>query len=348
MSEPTHAERAATIASEDAPLSGVSEFEAASGLLDALAGDEFDVTDPPETVDDEEPVDDDQEDEAWDVGDEPEEDLDDEDDLVESEVGDAEPAEIEHTLYEVTLPGGEKKKVDLNELLSGYSRTEDYTRKRQADAEEHRTAMAEVGEVRSKYDAHLAKLQQVLTEMGPPAPDARLRQTNPGEYAAQLAEYNAYQAELATVGQARDTVAKELSAEEQDRLNRHMASEWQSLLSAVPTWSDQEVRTKELAALMQHGINELGFTKQELESTTDHRLILLLRENYELKQQRKKGKDVVEEKKAKAGKRLKPGNPQRRSARTRKGRQRQEALDARAQQTGSVTDVARAIEHLLD
>ena len=85
--------------------------------------------------DDEEPTDDDgtpvQED-AEDVGEPGSQDGDDEADEP------TQPATDEPT-FEVTLPGGEKAAVPLSELVAGYSRTADYTRKTQALAQERKT-----------------------------------------------------------------------------------------------------------------------------------------------------------------------------------------------------------------
>ena len=108
----------------------------------------------------------------------------------ESDGDEQEDGDDDADLIEVTLPGGEKVKVTREEAAAGYSRTADYTRKRQHDVNEHNVAMQEVRAVREQYDGKLAKLGEILEKLGPAKPDAALRKTNPGEYAAQKAEYD--------------------------------------------------------------------------------------------------------------------------------------------------------------
>lgn len=333
--------------SAEATPRGTSVHEAAEGLFNDLAADpEF-----AETEESEQPTEEVIEDgDDLDIGDELEgDDLDEDDgeewDDDESEVGE-EAEESGETLYEVTLPGGEKTEVTLEELRSGYSRTEDYTRKRQADAEEHRQAMSAVSEVREQYDAVLAKAMEWLQAQGPAAPNPALRHTDPGEYAAQMAEYEAFQREMGNIAAVRDTIDGERQQEFQAQRYELLQREWDSLMAAVPEWNDEGTRTKELGQLRSHAIENLGFSAEEIDSVADHRLLLMLKQNYELTQAASGAKKVVETKKAKASKRLQPGSSTKtgRNARSKKSRRRQTEADQLAAQTGSVRDAARAIE----
>jgi hypothetical protein len=328
---------------------GMSPDEAQAGLFDALADDE-------EFADNENAAQSDLEDSDEEIEEEfegeNEDDLDDDlDDELEPE---DEPEEAEESdeesedLYEVTLPGGEKSMVTLDELRSGYSRTQDYTRKRQADAEEHRQAMTEAREIRERYADRLEKMQEVLERLGPQKPGTDLRQANPGEFAAQMAEWADYQESLTQVSNAKTEVESEQTAELVAAHEAHVRAEWGKTVELVPEWSNQQTAINELAELRTYAISDLGFKAHEIDSLADHRLLLMLKENYNLKQQRQKGKKVVETKR-KASKRLQPGASNKSpSAAKKANRRRQQEADQLAVQSGSVKDAARAIEMLLD
>jgi uncharacterized protein YjiS (DUF1127 family) len=125
-------------------------------------------------------------------------------------------------------------------------------------------------------------------------------------------------------------------------------AEWGKTVELVPEWSNQQTAINELAELRTYAISDLGFKADEIDSLADHRLLLMLKENYDLKQQRQKGKKVVETKR-KASKRLQPGASNKSpSAAKKANRRRQQEADQLAVQSGSVKDAARAIEMLLD
>lgn len=63
-------------------------------------------------------------------------------------------------LYEVKI-GGQVRKVPLNELLSGYSRTQDYTQKTMALAEERRRIEAGIEQERQQVREFLSKRENV-------------------------------------------------------------------------------------------------------------------------------------------------------------------------------------------
>jgi hypothetical protein len=253
----------------------------------------------------------------------------------------------EADLFEVTLPGGEKKKVTRDELVAGYSRTEDYTRKRQRDADEHRTAMAEVREIRSQYADRLGKLKETLESMGPKKPDSELRKSNPGEYAAQMADYQAFQDGLTRVGGARTAISEEEQKEQVEAFQAHVEQEWTKVVAAVPEWQKPEVATKALAELKTFAMSEYGFTEGEIDSLADARLLLMLRENHSSRQKRQQAKAKVDEHRAEASKRLEPGTRNPKPTAGKRKAAAQKAADERALQTGNVHDAARAIEMLL-
>ena len=338
------------------PQEGESVDEATQGLFDALGSDEEFAE---ETEDDSSPTGDKPEgedsgsEESEDDGDEDsEEDLDDDGDDDEDESdedgdeGEGSEQELsgDTIIKGVPLPGGETTEVTLDELKLGYSRTQDYTRKRQRDAEEHGNAMAEVREVRDQYKDTLSQVSDVLTRLGPQKPDAALRAENPGEYAAQMADYQAFQDSLASVSSETGAISEEEQREIQQAQQAHVQQEWEKLTAAVPAWQDQAVATQELTKLRQFAIEEFGFSAQEIDSVTDSRLLLMLKKSHDLQSQTSEAAAAVESKKAKAKERLAPGGRKTKASAKSRKRKAQRNADKRATTTGNVMDAARAIE----
>ena len=263
----------------------------------------------------------------------------------ESDGDEQEDGDDDADLIEVTLPGGEKIKVTREEAAAGYSRTADYTRKRQHDVNEHNVAMQEVRAVREQYDGKLAKLGEILEKLAPAKPDAALRKTNPGEYAAQKAEYDEYQEQIAGVGSAREEVSEERKQELIDWRNDRIAEAREKLVEVVPEWKDPTVSAKDLKALGEFLQNEWGFTEQELQGVVDHRLVLMARENMRQRQATTEARKKIGEKREKRKGRLEPGSSERRPAKSGSRAGRKDVERARlASQTGHVRDVARSIE----
>ena len=133
-----------------------------------------------------------QEGETQDEGEEVDQDLDGESDQETTEDTDgdedAEEAPQRSQTFRVKVDG-EEVEVPLEELLKGYSRTADYTRKTQAISQIRKEAEAEAAsarEERQRYAQTLQALSQQLQQMQPPEIDwDKLYQENPVEWMRQ-------------------------------------------------------------------------------------------------------------------------------------------------------------------
>jgi hypothetical protein len=324
---------------------GSSQAEAAEALFDLLGSEEGFSEEPQAETNDA-------------IGDEEQDDVDPEYDLDEEEFSDStdedevehdeseddaelESEEQEEALYEVTLPGGETAEVSLQELQAGYSRTEDYTRKRQRDAAQHATLMTEMQGKRDDYANRLEVLEQTLRDIGPQRPTEELRLSNPGEYAAQMADWQMYERTLAAVGTERTEVTDQISQEHMTKHQEYVTQEWNKLVDIIPAWSDQNVAQQELSNIREFATKEYGFTEEDLSAVSDSRVVLMLKENMELRQGNKEAKKSIKAKKAKKG-RLRPGAQQKRVP-NKSRRKAAQAAAEKASKTGSVTDAAEAI-----
>ena len=312
---------------------------------DADDADELESDDEDEDESDEQESDDDEDEDESDDEEEDEDSEEDEDDLDDEE--EDEDPEDDPKLHEVKVQG-ETLKVTLEEALAGYSRTEDYTRKRQADVEEHATEMTGVWEVRSTYDAHLAQLQEVMKQLVPAEPDwGKLREEDPGKYAAAKQDYNDQVVALEKVTEERGRVQAETDKETIAARSVYLQGEFDKMVEAIPEWKNEAVRATEIGELRDFAQKNYGFSDEDLNSVVDHRILLLLRDSKQTQEKTKKGKKEIR-RKGKGARKMKPGSSRtlKRKSKTKDREANQRARETLAQ-SGNVQDAAAAIERML-
>lgn len=174
---------------------------------------------------------------------------------------------------EVTLPGGSKSAVTLSELVRGYSREADYTRKTAELADERRQLQDWARGAQQRVNQAVAERLQFLDSLGafemPEPPSPELVRQDPDAYLERQADYDAAMRRIATAQQVRNDLRAQHEQQQKVRLdeeNRLLASKWAGL-------------TKETFATMVNSTMEAyGFTPQEMELLSDHRLALALRD----------------------------------------------------------------------
>lgn len=221
-------------------------------------------------------ADDGEQDEAQKAEDEPA----DEGDEGESDEGEeAEDDEGEEQAYTVRVDGQEVD-VPLSELIKGYSRTADYTRKTQEVAAMRKAAETEAVEsraLREQYAQRLEHIDAILQEADGQEPNwEQLRAEDPIEFAAQWAEHQR-RAEVKMQVRAEQQRVQQLRAGEQQRvLATQLDAARAELLKAIPEWKDESKAKVERAAMKEFG-KKIGFTDEELGQVADHRAVVLLR-----------------------------------------------------------------------
>lgn len=324
------------------------DFQEEEDLEDADELESDDDLEDEEDADETEDDDDEDEDEDDVLDDEDDEDLEEDEDDEDDEEEDEDLEDDEDRTYKVKVQG-ETLKVTLEELQAGYSRTEDYTRKRQADVQEHAAEMTQVRTVRETYGAHLEQLQAVMESMTPAdGPDEELRKSDPGEYAAQKQDHADRVAAVEKVAAERAKVQKEAQKEDDAARAVLLLSEKDKLIEAIPEWKNEAVQATGTAELRDFAKATYGFTDEEIDGVSDHRLLVLLHENMQNREKRKSGKKEIR-RKSKGARKMKPGST--RGGRRVKGRAKARKADQRSReklaQTGGVHDAADAIEGLL-
>jgi len=232
-----------------------------------------------------------------------EEDDDSEDDEVEVE---------ERKTYRVKA-GGEEKEVTLQELVSGYQKGDDYTKKSQALAEQRKAveaeayAVNEAMQMREQYARRLGQVQQLLQEdNGQFANLEELKENDPIQYAIKVAEQTENNKKLQLLQQEQNKLAhaqQHQVAQHQAKLVAHEAS---MLTEKVKEFSDPK-KSEQLKGEIRNFGKSIGFTDNELSQVYDHRHVMVMQKAMEYDKLQKANPSVTK-KLAKAPKMSKKGN----------------------------------------
>lgn len=224
--------------------------------------------------------------EAQAAGDEPEA-VEDDEPEAQAEDEESDPADDEEDgdepepqpTYTVKIDGQEVE-VSVDELVRGYSRTQDYTRKTMAVAEERKALRSEAEAIRverAQYAQLLSALQQQVSPQLEQEPDwARLRAEDPIEYAAQWADWQQHQQRLQAIQYERSRVAEMQQREQVGRMQEALEVEAAQLAEAIPEWRDPARARTEKGAVVEYAAR-IGFTPEELKQVYDHRAVVALR-----------------------------------------------------------------------
>ena len=217
-----------------------------------------------------------------------EEDSEEEEEAEEVEEESEEPeGEEEEELYAVTV-NGEEVAVSLDELLSGYSRQSDYTRKTQEVANDRK----EMETLQQQYNSELQQIQQerqqyvdALTNMIANQGSElekysnidwdTLRESDPIEYVTTREQYREAQERVQGMQHQQSQVQQAQQAEMKKAHHEMVQVERGKLVEALPEWGEPE-KQKELSSNLQSYAREQGFSQEELNSLVDHRSILVL------------------------------------------------------------------------
>ena len=181
------------------------------------------------------------------------------------------------TLYTVRVDGKDEK-VPLSELLAGYSRTSDYTRKTQEVATQRKELERVQGELvqeRQEYAALLPKLRQMLGgEESEPNWEA-LRQVDPARAAVEWQRWQERKARLADLQAEEERVAQLERSRMLEAQKQFIAQEREKLLKLpeLAHWSDAEKRKAD-GSMVAQTLLSAGFSEEELQ-ITDHRAMLI-------------------------------------------------------------------------
>lgn len=174
---------------------------------------------------------------------------------------------------------GKSEEVTLKEVIDGYQRTVDYTRKTQVLAEERRAVQQErevVVQERSTYAQLLPALMQQIQAGMPQQPDwEKLYNEDPLEYVRQKDVWNENMAKL-------DALANEqrrlevFQQQEAVRAQQNMVAEaFKQLPVLNHRWKDPNVYKQDVGKLREYA-HKLGYAVEEINQAYDPRAIVAL------------------------------------------------------------------------
>lgn len=274
--------------------------------------------------------------------------VEDEESNFDDEIDDEEQTEVEEeqeqpTYYKVRVDG-EEVEVTLEELQSGYSRQQDYTRKTQELSEQRKTIDKQREELAQRdaiYSQLLPRLEaQLKGEMADEPDWNKLVDEDPAMYVRQKQIWDEKKEKLRATQAEQRRLEEENAKKQQEQIAQMVQEGQQKLLELIPEWQDPEVATKDKLAIREYGINVLGYSPQEMDAVYDYRALLGLRNAWlQSKTVKATKKKPTEKAKARVAR---PGttNRPRSVAPVKKAKQR-------LAKTGKPSDAAKVFEQLL-
>lgn len=240
---------------------------------------------------------------------------------------------------------GKDVEVTQSELLAGYSRQADYTRKTQQLAELRTTQETELQSVRQEREQYvhlLGILEEQVKAATPADVDWNKRfDEDPIAAAKEHALWQQNQARLNAIQNERAQVQAQQQADQEASLRATLKAESEALVAAVPAWKDPKKASEEHAAIRTYAVDKLGFKPQEIAAITDHRAVITLRKAwlYDQAQARAQNLKPATPKPSAVAKPGSAGAPRKQTDITR--------AQKRLEKTGSVKDAAGLISKLL-
>lgn len=192
-----------------------------------------------------------------------------------------------NTTYAVKVDG-EEVEVSLDELMQGYSRQSDYTRKTQELASQ-RNDMAqmqqqwanEIVQAQAERQQYVEALGQIVQnsmaglEQYANVDWETLREEDPIAFVTKKEEFRDAQ-ERVRQAQAQQGVEAEKQKQEFAKIKQMaLQEEHKKLVSAVPEWNEPEKRNELARKLSSYALSQ-GFKEEELKELIDHRSLIVL------------------------------------------------------------------------
>jgi hypothetical protein len=198
------------------------------------------------------------------------------------EEDDSEEVEVEERKTYRVKASGEEKDVTLDELVSGYQKSTDYTQKSQTLAEERKKVEAHAQEIqnamrtREEYAQKLSQVEQYLTSQAKPSENLEeLKENDPIQYAITVAEQTEANKKINTIRQEQQKVAQEQHHYRLQQQNQVVANEALMLSEKVKEFSDPK-KAEQIKNDIRIFGKSVGFSDQELSQVYDHRHVMIL------------------------------------------------------------------------
>ena len=228
--------------------------------------------------------------------------------------------------------------VTEDELVKGYMRQSDYTRKTQeaaATRKESEAVKNAVAQERQRYAEALQFFESQIPRVEPPHPE--LLNEDPVEYIRQKDAYDRTNEQRYAAALERQRVEQKTAAEREQAAQALIRQESEKLAERVPEWSNTEQRAS-LVREIQQEMRDRGFSDAEIGQLAYAHHLEVVRDAMAYRKMMAK-KPAVEKKVRDAPKVVKPGTA------TNRNSQQEEQAKARQRlrKSGHIDDAAAAI-----
>lgn len=267
-------------------------------------------------------------------------------DNAQDEGGDAEQATTEEPeLFTVKIDGKEIK-VPRDEVIAGYQRQQDATRKTMEAAEQRKQAQTEIDKARQERSEYAENLTRMKHQLEGALQEQQnidwnaLLERDPVEFMRQKHLSEQRQAALAQVNQQGQQLHAQAQAERQNQFTEHLKSQRDELLAKVPEWKDEAKHKADVAAIKQY-LTENGYSAAEIANVSDHRAVINVHKAMKYDQMIAQAREATKKVAATPQKVERPGSADSGSV------DKRTAAFQKLSRTGRVSDAAKVFESLL-
>ena len=268
-----------------------------------------------------------------------------ENDEDEEEISDDEEVEVEERKTFKVKANGTEQEVTLDELVSGFQKGSDYTKKSQELAAQKQAvqqeahAVQEAMQLREEYSHRLSQVQQLLQNQDDSSESmAELKENDPIAWSIKTAEKTENNKKLQLLQQEQDKLAYAQSQQVSQHQQKVVAHEAELLVSKVKEFSDEKTSEQVKKDIRNFG-KSIGFTDAELSQVYDHRHVMVMHKAAQW-DKLQKANPSVNKKLAKAPKMSKKGNKVANSSLITKQKKR-------LQSSGSIEDATELFKNFI-
>jgi hypothetical protein len=267
-----------------------------------------------------------------------------------------EEGEEEPDVYVVKVDGADVE-VSLDELVSGYSRQSDYTKKTQELSEQRKQleayaqqAQAEIQQTqmfRQQYvDAASQAIQNQYSQLQSLENTdwERLKLEDREEYLTKRDEYREIQSNIQREQQGVQQAIHQQEQEQAHMMQQTLADEHAKMVEVIPQWGDPRIKAEIAGGLRDFALSK-GFTAEEVSQLADHRSVLILLQAKAFEEMQSKTQNIKAKKtknKPKVAKSGKGTDKKTTSSKKRKAQMK------RLRETGHVNDSVSLFEDFVD
>ena len=257
-------------------------------------------------------------------------------------------------LYAVTV-NGEEHEIPLDELLKGYSRQSDYTKKTQ-ELSEHRKAIEgarsqmaqEYQQIQAERQQYIDSLQQIVNSSGPGLDQfasinwEQLKADDPIAFITKKEEFREAQDNIAQYQEQQEEVYQKQYIQYQQQAKQAIQQEHVKMAEVLPEWKEPE-KQKQIAKDIKEYAISVGYTPEEVSSLADHRSLLVLIKAHKYDKLQKA--DVKSKKLKNKPKVIRAGKGK---SKGEDSKEKKSVKMKRLRQTGHVDDAASLLEDLFN